>query len=294
LSIVKTVKNSEMTVIQGESGHVTYEVRENVAIITLTYPEKFNAMASDEYQDFHEFLQMAAEDPNTTVTIFQSTGKFFSAGANVDPTKGSRSISLGDPDDYIKERRGFMGPFFGRNISLTHLVFNHPKVFVVALNGPVIGLTAAIIAMADLIYSLDSAFFLCPFANLALSAEGATSYTLVQRFGLSLATEALVMSRPIKAQRLKECGFVNKLYPSSQFKSVEEFNSAVYKEIFESFKDLDRSSVLEIKGLLRVHMQDGFNQANTLEALSGLNRFAKGLPQRRFLEVALKQRRHKL
>lgn len=283
-----------MTVIQGESGHVSYEVRGSVALITLTYPEKFNAMAFEEYQDFHEFLQMAAEDPNTTVTIFQSSGKFFSAGANVNPKKGAAMVSLGDPDDYIKERRAFMGPFFGRNISLTYLVFNHPKVFVAALNGPVIGLTAAIIGMADLIYAVDSAFFLCPFANLALSAEGATSYTLVQRFGLSLATEALVMSRPIKAPRLKECGFINKLYPSSQFKNTEDFNAVVLKEIVESFKDLDRSSVLEIKGLLRVSMQDAFNRANNLEAMNGLNRFAKGFPQKKFVEIAMKERRHKM
>lgn len=283
-----------MTVIQGESGHVNYEVRGSVAIITLNYPDKFNALAAEEYQDFHEFMQEAGRDPTTTITLFQSTGKYFSAGANVNPQNRSSTLSVGDPDHYIKERRNFMGSFFGRNVSLTHLVFNHPKVFVVALNGPVIGLTAAIVGMADLIYSVDSAFFLCPFANLALSCEGGTSYTLVQRLGLSLATEALVMSRPIPAQRLKEVGFINKLYPSKQFKSTEEFNAIVLKELVESFKELDPGAVLEIKGLLRVHMQSDLIRANNLEAMSGLDRFAKGLPQKRFFELATKQRRHKL
>jgi Delta3-Delta2-enoyl-CoA isomerase len=63
---------------------------------------------------------------------------------------------------------------------------------VTALNGPAIGLAAALISFSDLIYAVPSAFIMTPFSSLGLVADGGASYGFVQPMGIAKASEALI------------------------------------------------------------------------------------------------------
>lgn len=273
-----------------------YEVRNKTAIITLNLPKIFNALGYEEYQRLDELMQKAAKDPNTLVTLIQSTGKFFSAGANVRGGAAARPVadaSKSPEDQFIEQRRIFTSTFGARNLSLTETFFNHPKVIVVALNGPVIGLSAALVALADFIYGLDSAYLLTPFANIGLVAEGASAYTLVQRLGWSKANEALLASKPISAKDLYARGFLNELYPSAEF-STEQLNKHVFDTIEKTFYTLDPNSVVDIKKLIRRSNQKELNDMNHAEVMGGIEKFSLGIPQKRFAALAQKSLRHKI
>jgi peroxisomal 3,2-trans-enoyl-CoA isomerase len=286
---------------------ILYEIRERTAIITLNLPKKFNALTGPEYRRLEQLVQAAAREKSTFVTLIQSTGSFFSAGANF--KKGDLSgdtedkISLlnlhndgADPDNYadLDERSLWSYRFGTRNLVLTETFFNHPKVLVVALNGPVIGLSAALVATADLIFATDNTYLLAPFANIGLASEGAACYTLLQRLGMSKASEALLMSKPIPAHDLKATGFLNELYPKDKFKSPEEFNEYIYNKIKKAMYGLDGEAVLIIKKLIRRSWQKDIVEANHDEVFYGIDRFAKGVPQRRFAALATKNLNHKL
>ena len=58
------------------------------------------------------------------------------------------------------------------NLNNTQAFYSHKKILVTALNGPVVGLSAALIAHSDFIYAAPHAFLLCPFSSLGLAAEG--------------------------------------------------------------------------------------------------------------------------
>lgn len=285
---------------------ILYEIKDRTAVITINIPDKFNALTGPEYRRLEQFVQLAAREKSTFVTLIQSTGSFFSAGANF--KKGDLS---GDAEDVVKlhnighkddpaeytdlNNRSLWSYKFGtRNLVVTDTFINHPKVLVIALNGPVIGLSASLVATADLIYATDNTFLLVPFANIGLASEGAAAFTLLERLGMSKANEALLQSKPISAEDLKTSGFINHLYPKSQFKSTEEFNEHVQKLIKESMYGLDEEAVLIIKKLIRSTWKKNITQINHDEVVLGIDRFAKGVPQKRFGALAKRSLKHKL
>lgn len=102
-----------------------------------------------------------------------------------------------------------MSSTYFSNVDLTHTLPNFSKILVVALNGPVVGFPAALIAQAGFIYAAPHTFLLTPFSSLGVPAEGAASRSFVRRLGVSKANEALLMSRRISCEDLVASGFVN-------------------------------------------------------------------------------------
>lgn len=62
------------------------------------------------------------------------------------------------------------------------------------MNGPVIGLSAALLGYFDFIFSVDDAYFLTPFSAISLVCEGGSSQSLVQRMGLAKANECVLLT----------------------------------------------------------------------------------------------------
>ncbi len=179
------------------------------------------------------------------------------------------------------------------NIDLADAFYFHPKVLVTALNGPVIGLSAALIAHSDLIFATTETFLLTPFSSLGLVTEGGASITFVRRMGISKAKEALLFSRKITADELQQTGFVNKLFNTG--KDQKKFRDAVLAEIQSLVGDqLVSSSILEIKKLLREPGDHDFNNQAVKEFFGGLRRFTEGIPQAEFDKIASGTKRHKL
>ncbi len=68
--------------------------------------------------------------------------------------------------------------FVANNIFLTQAFYNHPKILVIALNGPAVGLSAALTGFGDFVYAVPHAFLLTPFTSLGLVSEGNASIGL--------------------------------------------------------------------------------------------------------------------
>lgn len=158
-----------------------------------------------------------------------------------------------------------------------------------ALNGPAIGLAAALISFSDFIYAVPSAFIMTPFSSLGLVAEGGASYGFVQRMGIAKASEALIQSRRIPAEQLLNIGFVNKII------QPEAFLDDVLKEIDDTMgPHLVGSSMLRIKALIRHRQQREMDEQNVVELFEGLDRQVQGIPQREFEKIRTGAKRHKL
>lgn len=179
--------------------------------------------------------------------------------------------------------------FVALNLNITHAFSTHPKILVVGLNGPVIGLSAALVAFADFIYCAPSTFLLTPFSSLGLVAEGGASRALVSKLGPARANEALIMSKRIPAVELERCGFANAIFED------KDFRGRVMKEVDDRLGDhLSGSSLTGIKRLIRLPEQDIMNSQNVQEVFAGLERFTAGIPQEEFRKIASGEKRHKL
>lgn len=191
-------------------------------------------------------------------------------------------------------RRDTLKSFVANNLEITNAFYTHPKILITALNGPAIGLSAALISLSDFIYAAPHAFLLTPFTSLGLVAEGGASRAFVQRLGISKANEALIMSKRITAEELLQVGFVNKIFDTGK-DDQEGFLGEVMKEIEDRLGDhLNRDSLLKVKALIRKPEREIMDQQNLAEVFGGLDRFAAGVPQEEFRRIASGEKRHKL
>ena len=269
---------------------VTLQTRGRVAIITLNNPKKLNAMNQANYYRLSCLMQDVAAMPAITVTVLTGSGRFFSAGADVTTTRPAT-----DDSNPHATRDTLLRGFVANNLDITRAFYTHPKILVGALNGPTVGLSAALLGFCDFVYAAPHAFFLTPFASLGLVAEGGASVGLVHRMGLSKANEALLTSRKISCEELVSCGFVNKVFKGKDQNDSAGFLKQVLDEVEDKFGEhLNQESILEIKKLIRAPYLEGLEAQGVREVTEGLKRFAKGAPQEEFRKIASGEKRHKL
>jgi peroxisomal 3,2-trans-enoyl-CoA isomerase len=192
-----------------------------------------------------------------------------------------------------------MGSLFN-NIDLTRAFYTHPKILVVGLNGPVVGIPAALVSFADFIYALPQAYLLLPFSSLGLAAEGGASRALRERLGVAKAKEALLMSKRIPSDELLACGFVNKIMkPLSSAPDADEANASgflqqILKEIEKDLgSHLNDSSLLDIKQQFCQDERQVLDRVTVQEAYTAVEKIRAGIPQQQMKRIA-KRRKSKL
>ena len=192
------------------------------------------------------------------------------------------------------ERREVLKFFASNNLELTNAFYTHPKILITALNGPVVGLSAALVSHSDFIYATPQTFLLTPFTSLGLVTEGASSISFVQRLGISKANEALIMSKRITSEELERTGFVNKVF-DVKAGDTETFMGLVRKEVEDRLGEhLNSRSLISVKELIRKPYKAELERANLEEVLRGTERFEEGAPKRMFEDVASGRKKHKL
>lgn len=274
-----------------EGQDILYEVRGKVTIITLNNPKKLNSLDKPQYILLAKLIERADKEEDTVLTIFQSTGRYFSAGAQI----GGKDMLKLDISVLLSHEY-WLDEFLAKNVFLTDVFHNHTKVLAAALNGPVIGMSAALVALCDLVYVMDETkmHIVAPFSDLGLVAEGASSSTFFLRLGWSKAAEVLILGRPISGTELNKLGFINKSYHETKFESVEQFNQTVHDDLVSQFSGLYEPSILANKQLLKVNRDQLINSAASKEVIQTFNNFVLGIPQLRFMEKIQNAREEKM
>lgn len=180
----------------------------------------------------------------------------------------------------LDARQSWLKSFVSNNLYITHSFYTHPKILVTAMNGPVVGLSAALIAFSDFIYAAPHSFLLTPFSSLGLVSEGNASIGFVQRLGISKANEALIMSKRITCDELVQTGFVNKVIDVGGKDKSEDFLKAVLREVDDRLgSHLNSESLVKIKELIQKPMREKLDRQGVEEVFAGMHRFLRGVPQ---------------
>ncbi|KAM7202136.1 ClpP/crotonase-like domain containing protein [Naviculisporaceae sp. PSN 640] len=276
------------------SGVIQVEYKGRLAIITINNEKKLNALNAAQYHELAEAMNEVAKHDEVYITLLTGKGRYFSAGADVTSTSKANASSPSPSSTY----EFFLRSFAANNLNITRAFYTHPKILITALNGPAIGLSAALIAFSDFIYATPSTFLLTPFSSLGLVAEGGASMAFVQRLGIAKANEALIMSKRITAPELVSAGFVNRVFEEVDVKTPagqEKFRELVLKEIDERLGEhLVGDSLLGIKKLVRMPERQALDRQNVEEVFAGVERFVSGVPQEEFRKIASGEKRHKL
>lgn len=258
-------------------------------IITLNSPQNYNAMSYDDFLYLTTVLDIANRDKDVVFTVLQSTGKFFSSGANFHTVVNQNS---GDSQIELKI---WLEQFLAKNQYITSSFIKHEKILIACLNGSAIGLSAAIVLLCDLVYCMntkDSAtnYLQFPFAKLGLSCEGATSLTMPWKLGINKSYPKLLFGEKIEFNEIMD----NVIVKNYNMDNVAQFNESVVNDLKKKIKGLYLPACLQMRTVLRNsnEMVDKLMLANSNEVHGALPFWVDGEPQRRFEKLReLKKKR---
>lgn len=300
---------------------VKVDYKGRIAVITIDNAKKLGALDFNGYYQLAKSMREIATHDEVFITVLTGKGTWTSCYQS-HITNYRRKLLLGVSSDHQRKfvplpcpqltllsgadvsstgdqpegdvARHWLTSFVANNLNITHSFYTHPKIIVTALNGPVIGLSAALVAFSDFIYAVPHTFLLTPFSSIGLVTEGLASRAFVQRLGISKANEALIMSKRISAEELLQVGFVNKIFDTKKGED-EKFKALVFEEIENRLGiHLIGSSLIKIKELIRKPDRDVMDAQGVAEVFGGFERFMSGIPQEEFRKIASGEKRHKL
>ncbi|KAF8192986.1 ClpP/crotonase-like domain-containing protein [Pholiota molesta] len=270
------------------SSTVTVDISDRIATITLNRPKTLNAVTAEDYDAFANALREIDEREDVLITVWQATGKWFCAGTDVRRSGSSKALeSVGSV------RKALKNNVVSTTTDCGKALYSHSKILVAALNGPVMGITAAFLGYFDFIYALPNAWLAVPFTFLGIVAEGGASVSFINRMGLATANEVLLWGKKKTADQLLTCGFYNEIFSEQ---STESFHSAVREKLLNELSGLDPTAILVMRSLIQrgIHEKNDPDAVNLRESYAQAARFASGTPYQQFARIANKEIKHKL
>lgn len=172
-----------------------------VRLITLDRPEALNAFNEALYDAVTDALIEAADSPAVAALVITGTGKAFSAGNDV----VEMATRAADPAAFVKGRHGFPG--------FVEQLATFPKPLLCAVNGMALGIGATLLAYAELVVMSSTARVRCPFTDLAVAPEAASSYLFPLLLGRQHASWVLLSSEWFSADECARMGLAFRVAP---------------------------------------------------------------------------------
>ena len=181
---------------------IIYEVKENLATITLNRPDSLNGIVNQMMRELYECLQVVAANPAIRVLLFTGAGKGFCPGVDL---KASTSGIKQEPN-----RKEYF--------HITTLLHEMPKVTIAGINGACAGAGFGWACACDLRYATARASFNSAFLGVAISGDMGGPWLLPRIVGAGKARELYFMSQKFKADEAERIGLVNKVFADDVFR----------------------------------------------------------------------------
>lgn len=221
--------------------------------ITLSRPDKKNAMNPTMHQEMHEVLTKQMHDVNTKVLVITGAGDSFSAGMDLE----EYFHDLADDPSEMKRMRSLSQDWRGR------LLPSLPCVTISKVNGYCFGGAFPIVLGSDLAIAANEAVFGLSEVNFGQVAGGPVSKMLGEVLNDRDALWYLLTGESFDGVRAAEIKLVNKAVPRTELdQAVDDLVNAILpkrRETLELAKRLYRYS----KNLPR---QEAFAFANATVA----------------------------
>ncbi len=176
---------------------------DGVDVVTLSAPEKMNAIGEAGLRELNALFDSAEQDPTARVLVVTGSGRGFCAG--MDLTQSSAVESADGP--------GFAyNALSGSKSQWSRLVPRMRELrlpIVAAVNGAALGAGFAITLGADIRIASSEASFNSGYQKLGISAaEMGLSWIMPRLVGLGRATEILLTGRTVRAEEAERVGLV--------------------------------------------------------------------------------------
>jgi enoyl-CoA hydratase/carnithine racemase len=179
-----------------------YAVADGVATLTLSRPERLNALTFEVYDELRDaFYALDAQDGVRAVVITGS-GRAFCSGGDVEDIIGAL---------FERDFRGLL-EFTRMTCDLVRAIRRCRRPVIAALNGTVAGAGAVIATACDLRVAAESAKIAYLFTRVGLSgADMGAAWLLPRIVGLAKATELIMTGEFFDAREAHRIGLYNRV-----------------------------------------------------------------------------------
>ena len=193
---------------------VRYEVRDAIATITLSRPEKRNAMTFAMLAEFRDAVQRAGEDDEARVVILTGSGGSFCAGTDLSDLSGRPADDRGARGGAEEAREPDARKPDARKPDARdwwHLI-GCPKPVIAAVDGAAAGMGAEFTSQCDVRIASDRARFGWVFVHRGLVPDtGAGSWLLPRLIGPTAALRLLYSGEWLPAEEALALGYVSRV-----------------------------------------------------------------------------------
>lgn len=199
----------EETGVANEYGEISYEVRDNVAWLTIERPEVKNAFREQTLDEIAEAANSTREDPTIAALVISGSGGAFSAGGDF-----HAMMKLNKANSYM---------WNDRMMKVAMTLRNLPIPVIAMVEGPCVGGGHELMLWCDLVITADDATFGQTGARVgACPTVGATQY-IAKLIGERRAKEMIFLCKTYTGKEAAEIGLANISVPREELRSkVEE------------------------------------------------------------------------
>ena len=180
---------------------ITYEDG-GIAIVTLSRPERLNAVSPEMHHDLQELFSKIDADEDTNLVVLTGAGRGFCAGGDT-KTMATRHANSTEPLRVYSR---------GRHLIAGMLAVEKPLIAMV--NGPAAGLGATIALFCDVVFMSERATIGDRHVNVGLVAGDGGAVIWPMLVGPLKAKELLMTGRMLDGVEAAELGLVNRAVPA--------------------------------------------------------------------------------
>ena len=194
------------------SDHITLDIQDAIATITLNRPEARNALSQEIREGLIEYTAQLEFDDKVRCVVLRGAGGNFMAGGDI---KGFRARQEMTPEQRKAETL--------KGIHLLHFAIfrlrRMPKPVLASIEGAVAGAGVSFVAACDLAIAADTSFYVVAYANIGLSPDASSTYFLPRLMGLKRATELIFLADRFDAETARKYGLINRVVPAADLEA---------------------------------------------------------------------------
>lgn len=181
---------------------ITYELANDIAVITLNRADKMNALTTQMRAEIAHAATQGGKEAR--VVVMTGSGRAFCSGQDLGDRAAGASV------DMERTLRDEYAP-------MLRAIVNCPVPTIAAVNGAAAGAGANLALAADVVFASESAYFLQAFTRIGLIPDAGGTYTLPRQMGMAKAMGAALFADKISARQADDWGMIWEAVPDSDF-----------------------------------------------------------------------------
>jgi 2-(1,2-epoxy-1,2-dihydrophenyl)acetyl-CoA isomerase len=202
----------EEDMTNGDYSTLLFDVRDNVAYITLNRPDAANAINAEVARELEDVTLRCEEDPTVRALLINSNGKIFCAGGDLKSFATQPKAML---PTYVKKVTFFLHKAMSRLSRMKAPI-------VIAVQGAAGGAGMSLACAGDLVIAGESARFTMAYTRAGLTPDGSSTYYLPRLVGLRRAMHLTLLNPVLSAREACEMGIITQVVPDAELAATAE------------------------------------------------------------------------